>query len=435
MNNSVVVKHKNISFLCLDSKERPCVPNTPAQRTFLASAWNSVYHETMTKKVVLKRNEEGRILAGHQWVFSNETKSVEGSPEAGDVVALHRHDGKFLGIGFYHPHSLICFRLLSREREEVTFEFFEKRLNRALDLRRRVYPTSETFRLVHGEGDFLPGLIIDKYNEFLSVQTLSYGMDRRLTLICDVLESILHPKAIVERNESPLRTLEQLPLKKGVLRGTPDQTIISEYGIKFKIDLLTGQKTGIFLDQRENRKAVRRYVKGARVLDCFCNEGGFSLNAVEGGAETVEGYDSSETAVAKAAVNATINHMEKVTFGIADIFDLLKGHVAAGKRYDAVILDPPSFARSKKTIATALKGYKEINGNALRMIEPGGFLVTASCSHHVSEEAFFRTIESAARSAGRTVQLLDSAGAGPDHPVVPAMPETRYLKFGIFAVW
>ncbi|MBI4417167.1 MAG: class I SAM-dependent rRNA methyltransferase [Ignavibacteriales bacterium] len=388
----------------------------------------------MNKRIILRKNEEGRLLTGHQWVFSNELKAVEGNPEAGDVVSLHRHDGKFLGIGLYHPHSLICFRLLSREEEEVSFAFFERRLSRALELRRRLYPTSETFRLVHGEGDFLPGLIIDKYNEFLSIQTLSFGMDRRLTLICDALESLLHPKAIVERNESPLRTLEQLPLKKGVLRGTPDQTIISEHGVKFKIDLLTGQKTGIFLDQRENRKAVRRYVKGAMVLDCFCNEGGFSLNAIEGGAETVEGYDSSETAVAKAGVNATINHMDKVSFGVADIFDLLKAYSSGDKRYDVVILDPPSFARSKKTIATALKGYKEINGNALKIIKSGGFLVTASCSHHVSEEAFFQTIETAARSTGRTIQLLDSAGAGPDHPVVPAMPETRYLKFGIFAV-
>lgn len=388
----------------------------------------------MNKRVILRKNEDGRLLNGHQWIFSNEVKSVEGNPEAGDAVALHRHDGKFLGIGLYHPHSLICFRLLSREQEELTFAFFERRITRALELRKRLYPSSETFRLVHGEGDFLPGLIIDKYNEFLAVQTLSFGMDRRLTLICDVLESVLHPKAIVERNESPLRALEQLPPRKGVLRGTPDQTIITEYGVKFKIDLLTGQKTGIFLDQRENRKAVRRYVRDARVLDCFCNEGGFSLNAAEGGARTVEGYDASETAIAKAAVNATINHRENVTFGVADIFDHLKQAVAGGKRYDVVILDPPSFARSKKTVATALKGYKEINGNALRLIEPGGFLVTASCSHHVSEEAFFQAVESAARAAGRTIQLLDSAGAGPDHPVVPSMPETRYLKFGIFAV-
>ncbi|MEX1140468.1 MAG: class I SAM-dependent rRNA methyltransferase [Bacteroidota bacterium] len=388
----------------------------------------------MKKHIVLKKQEEERLLSGHQWIFSNEVKSIQGNPEAGDVVELHRHDGKFLGIGFFHPNSLIAFRLLSREREEVTFEFFEKKLSQALSLRRRLFPHSETFRLVHGEGDFLPGLIVDKYNEYLSIQTLSLGMDRRITLICDVLESLLHPKAIVERNESPLRPLEQLPLKKDVLRGTLDQTIVAENGVKFKIDLLSGQKTGIFLDQRDNRKAIRRYVKGANVLDCFCNEGGFSLNAVEGGAETVWGVDSSDTAIAKAKVNATINQKTNVVFDVADVFDLLKSAAADQKRYDAIILDPPSFARNKKSVFTALRGYKEINTNALRLINPGGFLISASCSHHVAEDAFFSTIEASARSAGRSVQLLESSGASPDHPVLPAMPETKYLKFGIFSV-
>ncbi|MEX2117445.1 MAG: class I SAM-dependent rRNA methyltransferase [Bacteroidota bacterium] len=388
----------------------------------------------MKKHLVIKKREEERLLAGHQWIFSNEIKSIQGNPEAGDVVELHRHDGKFLGIGFFHPNSLIAFRLLSSEREEITFEFFEGRLSRALSLRKKLFPHSETFRLVHGEGDFLPGLIIDKYNEYLSIQTLSLGMDRRLTLICDALESLLHPKAIVERNESPIRSLEQLPLKKDVLRGTLEQTIISENGVKFKIDLLSGQKTGIFLDQRDNRKAIRRYVKGAKVLDCFCNEGGFSLNAVEGGAETVQGVDSSDTAIAKAKVNATINQKTNVTFDVADVFDMLKSAATDQKRFDAIILDPPSFARNKKTVFTALRGYKEINTNALRLINPGGFLISASCSHHVSEEDFFSTIEASARTAGRSVQLLESSGASPDHPVLPAMPETKYLKFGIFSV-
>ncbi len=259
-------------------------------------------------------------------------------------------------------------------------------------------------------------------------------MDRRMTLICDVLESLLHPKAIVERNESPLRTLEQLPLKKDVLRGTLEQTIVAENGVKFKIDLLSGQKTGIFLDQRDNRKAIRRYVKGAKVLDCFCNEGGFSLNAVEGGAESVRGVDSSDTAIAKAKVNATINQKTNVVFEVADVFELLKAAATDQKRYDAIILDPPSFARNKKSVFTALRGYKEINTNALRLINPGGFLISASCSHHVAEDSFFSTIEASARSAGRSIQLLESAGASPDHPVLPSMPETRYLKFGIFAV-
>src|SRR3972149_7283537 len=220
---------------------------------FVDSRSNSLYFDFVKKQIIIRKNEEHRILAGHQWVFSNEIKSINGNPEAGDVIELLRHDEKFLGIGFYNPHSLIAFRLLSRVSEAVTFEFLEQRVQQALQLRKRLYPGAESFRLVHGEADFLPGLVIDKYNEFLSLQTLAVGMDRRLTLICDVLESVFHPKAIIERNESPLRALEQLPLKKGVVRGTLGPTIISEHDVKFKVALLEGQKTGFFLDQRDNR--------------------------------------------------------------------------------------------------------------------------------------------------------------------------------------
>ena len=388
----------------------------------------------MKKQVILKKNEENRIIAGHQWVFSNEIKTIEGNPDPGDIVELHRHDGKFLGNGFYNPHSLIAFRLLSREVEEILFQFFERRITDALNLRKRIYPTSEAFRLVHSESDFLPGLIIDKYNEFLSVQTLSAGMERRLTLICDVLESLFHPKAIVERNESPLRALEHLELRKGVLRGTLDQTIIAENGAKFKVDLLNGQKTGFFLDQRENRKSIRRYVKGAKVLDCFCNEGGFAINAALSEATDVGAIDISETAVAKAKVNAAINGTQTITFEVSDVFERLKELQSKNERFDVVILDPPSFGRTKKSVATALKGYKQINSSALSLLNPGGFLATASCSHHITEESFLLAVEQAAHSTHRRLQLLEFAGASPDHPVLASMPETKYLKFAIFSV-
>jgi len=388
----------------------------------------------MKKQVILRKGEEHRLLSGHLWAFSNEVKTVEGNPEAGDVVELLRHDNKFLGVGFYNPNSLIAFRFLSREKEEISFEFFERRIAEALDLRRRVFPRAETFRLVHGEADFLPGLIIDKYNEYLCVQAVSHGMSRRLTLLCDVLESMFHPKAIVERNESPLRLLEKLEQQKGILRGTLDQPIISEHGIKFKVDLLGGQKTGLFLDQRENRKAVRRYVRSAAVLDCFCNEGGFSLNASSGGAVSVEAFDISEAAVTRARVNAAVNQMENVSFAAGDAFDVLKKKIEGGKHYDVVILDPPSFTRSRKQVATATKGYKEINSNAIRLLNPGGFLVTASCSHHIPQDSFFAIIEASAKSAGRRIRIVESAGAGPDHPILPSMPETAYLKFVIASV-
>jgi 23S rRNA (cytosine1962-C5)-methyltransferase len=386
------------------------------------------------KQIILRKNEEHRIVEGHQWVFSNEIKAINGSPEAGDVIELLRYDEKLLGVGFYNPHSLIAFRLLSREPETITFEFFEQRISQALQLRKRLYPGAESFRLVHGESDFLPGLIIDKYNEYLSLQTLSVGMDRRLTLLCDVLESLFHPKAIVERNESPLRALEQLPQKKSVLRGTIGQTIISENGVKFKVALMEGQKTGFFLDQRENRLALQRYAINASVLDCFCNEGGFAIYAARAQAAQVLAIDSSEDAIANARVNATINEVPDVKFEVADVFELLPKLHEDGQRFDVVILDPPSFSRNKKTVATALKGYKEINTGALRLINPGGILVTASCSHHVTPESFIEAIEGGARAAHRKLQLLEWRGAAADHPTLSAMPETAYLKFGIFAV-
>ncbi len=400
----------------------------------IASRFNSLYFNHVKKQIILKKNEEHRILTGHQWVFSNEVKSIHGNPEAGDVIELLRHDEKFLGVGFYNPHSLIAFRLLSREPETVTFEFFEQRISRALQLRKRLYPGAESFRLVHSEADFLPGLVIDKYNEYISVQTLAVGMDRRLTLLCDVLESLFHPKAVVERNESPLRTLEQLPLKKGVLRGTIGQTIITENGAKFKVSLLEGQKTGFFLDQRDNRLAVQRYVKDASVLDGFCNEGGFASYAARGGAARVSAVDSSETAIANGRVNATINEVAQIKFETADVFDRLPKLREDGERFDVVILDPPSFSRNKKTVATALKGYKEINAGALKLINSGGILVTASCSHHVTAESFLESIEAGARVAHRSLQLLEWRGAAADHPTLPVMPETAYLKFGVFAV-
>ncbi|MEK7670436.1 MAG: class I SAM-dependent rRNA methyltransferase [Bacteroidota bacterium] len=388
----------------------------------------------MEKQIILKKNEEHRILAGHQWVFSNEIATTRGNPETGDLVELLNHHNKVLGVGFFNRNSLISFRLLSVDHEEIGFEFFEKRIRRALQLRRTLFPNSETFRLVNGESDFLPGLIIDKYNEYLCLQVLSFGMDKRLTLICDVLESLFHPRALVERNDSALRGLEQLPERSGVLRGTLDETIIDEHGLKYKVDLLNGQKTGFFLDQRENRVNVRRYSKGARVLDCFCYEGGFSLNAGYAKASHVDGVDQSATAIARAKTNAHINELTNVSFSQADAFEYLQERVGEQKRYEVVILDPPSFARSKKHVTTALKGYREINTLSLKLVEAGGFLVSASCSHHITEESFLESIESAARKSRRNIQLVEFAGASPDHPVIPSMPETRYLKFAVFAV-
>jgi len=388
----------------------------------------------MERQIRLKKNEEHRLLAGHQWVFSNEIASISGVITTGDLVEVHRADGAFLGIGFFHPHSLIAVRMLSRKREEVDADFFDRRIAAAEQLRRRLFPGSETFRLIHGESDFLPGLVVDKYNELLSLQVFSAGMDQRLPLICDVLDARYHPKAIVARNDVPVRTLEQLPLETAVLRGTPEPIIVVDDGLKYSIDVLHGQKTGFFLDQRENRKAIRRLAAGLSVLDCFCNEGGFALNAAAGGATSVLGVDLSDSALTKARVNAELNQSKDVQFQHADVFEFLKELRHRNARYGMVILDPPSFTKSKKTVATALKGYRQINAAALSLVEPGGFLATASCSHHIGEEEFLAMVDRSAQKVGRNIQLLSFSGASPDHPVLPAMPETAYLKFAIYRV-
>ncbi len=388
----------------------------------------------MKKQVVLKKKEDARLLAGHQWIFSNEILNVDGSPAAGDVVEILRYDRHFLGLGFFNPHSLISVRFLTSQQEEISQDFFERRVINALNLRTRLFPHSDSFRLVNGESDFLPGLVIDKYNEFLSIQTLSCGMDRRMNEICNILESLLHPKAIIERNDTPLRTLEHLEERQGTLRGTAEHTIVSEHGAKFNVDLLKGQKTGFFLDQRENRKTVRCYVKGAEVLDCFCNEGGFTINASLGEAKHVLGFDISESAIERAHVNAVINQRDNIEFMHGDAFDILKEYSAQKRKFDVVILDPPSFTRSRKNVRSALKGYRTINGLALTLIREGGFLLTASCSHHITEEYFLETIEESSKKSGRKLRLLELSGASPDHPVIVSMPETKYLKFAVFFV-
>jgi 23S rRNA (cytosine1962-C5)-methyltransferase len=362
-------------------------------------------------------------------------KEVKGTPAAGDLVELVRHDGKFLGLGFYHPHSLIAFRFLSSEREEIGFDFLERRILQAYELRKRIYPQSQMFRIVHGESDYLPGLVLDKYGDYVSLQTYSSGMDNRLTLICDVLESVFHPIGIVERNESALRALEGLPSRKGVLRGTVERCILRENDIQYEIDVLEGQKTGFYLDQRENRKTIRRFADGARVLDCFCNDGGFALNAAVGCASSVLGVDISESAVRRAERNTSLGKFDSICrFRSADVLGALEDSVEKKEMFDLVILDPPSFTKSKKNLPAAKRGYKEINTNAMRLLREGGILATSSCSHHLSEESFLDLLSESAALAHRKIQLIEWRGAAPDHPVLPSMPETKYLKFGLFVV-
>lgn len=385
----------------------------------------------LEKHITLKPKEERRFLGGHPWVFSNEVREIAGSPAAGDVVELLSAGGKSLGIGFYSPHSLIAFRLLSLRIEEIDTTFFRNRIADALALRQTLFPGNSTYRLVHGESDFLPGLLVDKFNEYVCVQTLSYGMDARLPSICDAIESLLQPAGVVERNESPLRELEHLPVRKGILRGSVQPTSITDGDLTFCVDVLRGQKTGFFLDQRENRYAVRRFSAGRAVLDCFCNDGGFALHAARAGASSVIGVDSSAEAVQRASENASRNGLTNVRFEHADVFEALQVYAAESRMFDTIILDPPSFTKSRKHVQSAKQGYRELHGLALRLLKPQGFLLTASCSHHIEQEVFLEILDGAARKAGRSVQLLEWRGAASDHPVLPAVPETRYLKFAV----
>jgi len=386
------------------------------------------------QQVLLRRKEDRRIRSGHPWVFSNEIRETKGSPGAGDLVSVLDAGGRSLGVGFYHPHSLIAVRLLASEGEEIDRGFFHRRISAALETRQRLFGTGTVYRLVHGEADFLPGLVIDRYNDLLVIQTTSAGMDRQLPLLCAILEEILHPEAIIERNESPLRDLEGLPHRTGFLTGSAQETDIELDGVVYRVDTLEGQKTGFFLDQRDNRTAVGGLASGLSVLDCFCNEGGFALTAARAGAAEVTGVDVSARAVERARLNAERNGLRHATFVEGDVFAYLKEVRAAGQSFDLVVLDPPSFTRNRKTVPQARQGYLDLHRSALAVLRRPGLLCTASCSYHITPDTFLEIIDRACREAGRPAQLLEWRGASADHPVLPAVPETRYLKFGIFRI-
>lgn len=383
--------------------------------------------------VLLRRGEERRILKGHPWVFSNEVRKVEGEPAPGSVVEIRRSDERLIGYGIYNPHSLIAVRLFSRTRRALDRRFLIERLERAASLRETVYPGAVAYRLVHGESDGLPGLIVDRYGGAFSLQTLALGMDRLKDRICDALEATFHPRVIVERNESALRSLEGLPRRTGVLRGgLPESVEIEEGDLRFEVDLLRGHKTGFYFDQRENRIAVRRFAAGARALDAYCNEGAFALHLAKAGATEVLGLDGSGPAVERAARNAALNGLEgKCRFEPAALPDRLVALHKAGERFDLIVADPPSFTRSRKNVPAAKRAYTELNRAALRILSRGGILATASCSHHITDSTFLESVAEAASALSRRVRLLEWRSQAPDHPVLPAMPETRYLKFAV----
>lgn len=382
-------------------------------------------------KATLKRGADRRVKGGHPWIFSNEIGECSGEALPGATAQVHAADGSYIGTGYYNPQSLIAIRILSRRGEDIDSPaFYRERLLQALHHRHTVYPGWKTFRAVYGEGDFLPGLVVDKYDDYLSIQFLTLGMDARKGQILQALIDSFNPKGILARNDAAVRALEGLPEHVEVMYGEiPDQLWIEEHGLRFAVDLVAGQKTGHFLDQKENHLLLERISTGKDVLDCFCYSGGWGVHAAAFGAASVRFLDSSERALALARKNAEINGLaERTTFDAGDAFERLRNLKGEGHRFDIVILDPPAFVKSKKALKEATKGYLTINRRGMELLREGGYLVTCSCSYHMNRELFRETLENAARQAGREMRLISTMTQAPDHPVLLSVPETEYLK-------
>jgi len=382
--------------------------------------------------VRVNRRAAQRVRDGHPWIFASDVAG-RGSAAPGDVVRVRDTAGGLVGTAHYSSTSQICLRLLDTRAVTVDRAFYRERLAAAIEYRRRIVNFTDACRLVYGEGDRLPGLVVDRYGDHLVIQALDQGMDRATPVILDCLQELVSPAAIVARNDAAVRSRENLPLEKRALSGKAPETVaVRINGLVFHADLLGGQKTGVYLDQRENYLAVARHARG-RALDCFTSCGGFALHMASI-CETVEAADSSADALRLAALNREANGIDNVEFRQADVFELLSGHVAAGRRFDTIVLDPPAFAKSRQAIDGAVRGYKEINLRALRLLGPGGVLVSCSCSHHVSEALLLETVASAALDAGRQLRVLERRTQAQDHPILLTVPETHYLKCLILEV-
>ncbi|MBI4495967.1 MAG: class I SAM-dependent rRNA methyltransferase [Deltaproteobacteria bacterium] len=363
---------------------------------------------------------------GHPWIFRDDLKRVEDAAP-GAIVALESERGDFLAQGFYSEPSKIAFRLLSRNREPIDRDFWRKRLLEAVQYRERVVQGTDAYRLVYGEADGLPSLIVDRYGDHLVLQTLSAGAERILPEITALLLDLLRPLSIVLRNDLGVRGLEGLPQEKRVLFGEcPPAVQVTEGEIRYRVNPLSGQKTGAYLDQRENRQEAARFLKG-NVLDAFCYHGLFALHAARQ-ASRVTGIDSSPDALEQAGENARLNGLAHLTFLRANVFDFLKAQAEEGRRYDGIVLDPPAFAKSREQVGGALRGYRELNLRAIRLLQPGGVLVTSSCSYNLSESQFLQVLREGAREAGAALRLVEKRTQSSDHPILLTFPESFYLK-------
>lgn len=386
------------------------------------------------QKVHLKRTK--RILDGHLWVFSNELYENPKKYEPGSIVEIYDMKDVFLGIGYINPHSLISIRILTREKESIDREFFRKRINAALSLRERFIGTRDAMRLIFSEGDYLPGLIVDKYKDCLVLQVLTLGMEALKGTVISLLDEMLSPEIIILKNDSRMRSLEGIPLHKEIIKGSMEQLpVIKEDGVLFEVDPYEGQKTGFFLDQRENRTALRDFIKGGKGLDLFCYTGAWSLR-LAALVDEITGVDESERAITQAQKNAELNSFsEKAKFIKSDVFSFLKDEIGKGeKRYDFIVLDPPAFVKSSGKIKEAVKAYRQLNEMSMRLIKSGGILATSSCSYHMGREMFLDMLHSAGRGAGRSLRLLSLRSQNYDHPVLLSMPETEYLKCAFLIV-
>ncbi len=385
------------------------------------------------EKVVLRRTS--RIIAGHPWVFSNELLNSPKGYEPGELVEIEGKDGAFFGIGYINPCSLISVRLLTRKKEEIDAGFFKRRISDALFYRERFYKDADSFRAVFSEGDFLPGLIVDKYNWCVSVQMLTAGMEKLSPVVLEAIEDILKPSVIVMRNDSNSRILEGLPLEKKILKGSIETLpVIKDGDAVFEVDPLGGQKTGFFLDQALNRRAFAELAGSGTALDLFCYTGAWAVAIAKKGA-SVTGVDSSASAIAQAQRNADLNGVSgNCSFVKADVFDFVKNEVKERREYDAIVLDPPAFVKSKANLKEAARAYRDINAAAMRLVKRRGLLATSSCSYHMDKELFAETLRQSAKDAGKTIRLIEARSQAPDHPILLHVPETEYLKCFILEV-
>lgn len=422
-----------LAFHCMLARPgEPCGSEQP----FRGILGNLTMTEATLPTVLLRPGKADRILAGHPWVYSGEILRLTQPAADGDVVQVKDHRQRFLGVGFYNSKSKINVRVLAPERIEIEQAFFEHRIEAALAVRRHHMPNATTFRVVNAESDFLSGLIVDKYEDVLVVQTTSLGMDMRKPQILRALVKVLAPRAIAERNETASRKYEGLTDANGWLEGSAEGTIITKLnGLGFEVDVAAGHKTGLYLDQQVNYERTAQFAQGGKVLDCFSFVGGFGLHAARAGAARVHMLDQSAEATATAKRNAELNGFsEKCTFETTNVFDWLKSHAATGPyekivpQWDLIILDPPSFTRNRASVPDALRGYKEIHLRAMKLLRPGGVLATFCCSHHVDTNLFQDTVLAAAYDARKILRRVATFSQGPDHPVIPMIPETEYLK-------